>query len=157
MLADTARDGYYMSLALAEARRAAQGGEVPVGAVVVAGEGILSRGRNAVIARNDPTAHAEVVALRRACRKRANYRLSDCELFVTLEPCALCLGAIVQARIRRLVFGASDPKSGAVSSVMTFPFGKLNHHPRVAGGIMAEECGAVLKDFFRAQRVKDKI
>jgi len=154
MLSDATRDGYFMGLALAEARRAARAGEVPVGAVVVAGEMTISRGRNAVVGRNDPTAHAEVVALRRACRKRANFRLTDCDLFVTLEPCALCLGAIVQARVRRLVFGAWDPKSGAVASVMTFPFGKLNHRPRITGGVRAEECGRVLKDFFRARRAR---
>ena len=154
MLSDATRDEYFMGLALAEAHRAARAGEVPVGAVVVAGEMTISRGRNAVVGRNDPTAHAEVVALRRACRKRANFRLTDCDLFVTLEPCALCLGAIVQARVRRLVFGAWDPKSGAVASVMTFPFGKLNHRPRITGGVRAEECGRVLKDFFRARRAR---
>ncbi|OGD29885.1 MAG: tRNA-specific adenosine deaminase [Candidatus Aminicenantes bacterium RBG_13_63_10] len=154
MLSDATRDEYFMGLALAEAHRAARAGEVPVGAVVVAGEMTISRGRNAVVGRNDPTAHAEVVALRRACRKRANFRLTDCDLFVTLEPCALCLGAIVQARVRRLVFGAWDPKSGAVASVMTFPFGKLNHRPRIVAGVRAEECGRVLKDFFRARRAR---
>ena len=154
MPSDTTRDEYFMDLALAEARRAALAGEVPVGAVVAAGEMTISRGRNAVVGRNDPTAHAEVVALRRACRKRANYRLPDCDLFVTLEPCALCLGAIVQARVRRIVFGALDPKAGAVASVMTFPFGKLNHRPRVTAGVRSEECSRVLKDFFRARRAR---
>jgi len=156
MLPDTTRDNHFMRLALAEARRAARNGEVPVGAVVVAGEEILGRGRNSMIACHDPTAHAEVVALRRAGAKRSNYRLPDCDLFVTLEPCALCLGAIVQARIRRLVFGAKDPKSGAVSSAMKFPFQKMNHRPRVTAGIGAEESGALLKDFFKARRAAAK-
>ncbi len=156
MLSDSARDLSFMKAALAEARRAARRGEVPVGAVVVAGEVILSRGRNAMIGLRDPTAHAEVAAVRRACRKRANYRLPDCELFVTLEPCAMCLGAVVQARIKRLVYGAADPKSGAVRSVLRFPFRKLNHRPGVRSGVLAEECGAVLKDFFWARRAEAK-
>lgn len=154
MLSDTARDRRFMSLALDEARRAARRGEVPVGAVVVCGEEVLSRGRNGTIASSDPTAHAEVAALRKACRKRANYRLPDCELYVTLEPCAMCLGAAVQARVRRLVFGTSDPKAGAVRSVMRFPFRKLNHRPKVRGGVQAKACAAILKDFFRARRAE---
>jgi tRNA(adenine34) deaminase len=100
----------------------------------------------------DPTAHAEIVALRRAARGAGNYRLPDCDLFVTVEPCAMCLGAVVQARIRRLVFGALDPKAGAVSSTMAFPFGRLNHRPEVVGGVLADESAALLRDFFRARR-----
>ncbi len=152
MLSDIARDRRFMSLALGEARRAARRGEVPVGAVVVSGEEVLSRGRNRMLASSDPTAHAEVDAVRKACRKRANYRLPDCELYVTLEPCAMCLGAVVQARVRRLVFGALDPKAGAVRSVMKFPFRKLNHRPEIRAGILAEACGEILKEFFRAKR-----
>ena len=156
MLSGAARDRYFMSLALGEARKAARKGEVPVGAVVVSGESVVSLGRNAMIGSNDPTAHAEVGALRKAARASGTYRLPECELYVTLEPCAMCLGAIVQARIRRLVYGASDPKSGAVRSVMRFPFRKLNHRPVVETGIMALECGEILKEFFRARRAQAK-
>ncbi len=156
MLSVVARDRYFMSLALGEARKAARKGEVPVGAVIVSGDRLVSVGRNAMIASNDPTAHAEVGALRRASRARKNYRLPDCELYVTLEPCAMCLGAIVQARIWRLVYGASDPKAGAVRSVMRFPFRQLNHRPEVEGGILALECGEILKEFFRARRAQAK-
>ncbi len=143
-----------MRQALAQAERARDRGEVPVGAVVVSGGKILGRGYNRPIGRNDPTAHAEIVAIRRACRRRKKYRLTDCDLYVTLEPCAMCLGAAVQARLRRVVFGALDPKSGAVRSIMRFPFEKLNHRPEVKGGLLAEECGLVLKDFFRPKRKK---
>jgi tRNA(adenine34) deaminase len=145
-------DELYMSRALAEARRAARGGEVPVGAVVVREGLVIARGANRPIRACDPTAHAEIVALRRAGRNLGNYRLADCELVVTLEPCAMCLGAIVQARIKRLVYGAADPKSGAVRSVMRFPFRKLNHRPEIAAGVMAEESSVLLREFFKARR-----
>jgi tRNA(adenine34) deaminase len=154
MHSGAARDRYFMSLALAEARRGARAGEVPVGAVLVFEESVVGRGRNTTIASSDPTAHAEVVALRRACRRRRTCRLPDCEIYVTLEPCAMCLGAIVQARVRRLVFGAADPKAGAVRSVMRFPFRKLNHRPEVKGGVLGVECGEVLRAFFRARRAE---
>jgi tRNA(adenine34) deaminase len=154
MHSNSARDGRFMGLALDEARRAARRGEVPVGAVVVSGEEVLSRACNGTMAFSDPTAHAEVAALRKACRKRTNHRLPDCELYVTLEPCAMCLGAAVQARVRRLVFGTADPKAGAVRSVMRFPFGKLNHRPEIRGGVEAEACAAILKDFFREKRAE---
>jgi tRNA(adenine34) deaminase len=101
---------------------------------------------------NDPTAHAEILAIREACRKRENYRISDCDLYVTLEPCVMCLGAVLQARIRRLIFGALDPKSGAVESIMTLPFDRMNHSIEIEGGILAEECGKILKDFFANKR-----
>lgn len=152
MRSDADKDRHFMALALAQAERAARKGEVPVGAVIIENGEVLSRGHNATIAACDPTAHAEVVALRKACRKRGNHRLPDCELYTTLEPCALCLGAIVQARVKRLVYGARDPKAGAVISVMRFPFRKLNHRPEVRSGVLAEECGALLKDFFKARR-----
>ena len=141
-----------MAAALAEAAKAAAAGEVPVGAVVVRDGEVIARGRNRPIKTADPTAHAEVVALRRAARKAGNYRLADCDLYVTVEPCAMCLGALVQARVRRLVFGAADPKAGAVSSVMVFPFGRLNHRPEVVAGVLAEESAALLRAFFRARR-----
>lgn len=145
-------DAGFMRAALAEAGKAAARGEVPVGAVVVRQGRIVARGANRPIASLDPTAHAEIVALRKAAKKSGNYRLPDCELYVTVEPCAMCLGAIVQARVRRVVYGARDPKAGAVSSTMRFPFGRLNHRPEVLGGILAGESGELLRDFFRARR-----
>lgn len=145
-------DAYFMEKALAEARKAGDRGEVPVGAVVVKDGRIRSRGYNRPISANDPTGHAEIVALRKAARKTKNYRLNGCHLYVTLEPCAMCLGAAVQARIERLVYGAADPKSGAVVSVMRFPFRKLNHRPSILGGILADDCGRLLSDFFKQKR-----
>jgi tRNA(adenine34) deaminase len=144
----------FMKAALAEAAKAAARGEVPVGAVVVRDGRIVARGSNRPIAASDPTAHAEIVALRRAARKAGNYRLPDCDLYVTVEPCAMCLGAVVQARIRRVVFGATDPKAGAVSSVMRFPFERLNHRPEIAAGVLAVESAALLRGFFRSRRNK---
>ncbi len=141
-----------MKAALREAARAAKRGEVPVGAVVVRAGRIVARGSNRPVGSSDPTAHAEVVALRRAGRRLGNYRLSGCDLYVTIEPCAMCLGAAVQARLRRIVYGAADPKAGAVASVMKFPFGKLNHRPEVAGGVLAAEGAALLREFFRLRR-----
>ncbi|MGB8951516.1 MAG: tRNA adenosine(34) deaminase TadA [Candidatus Aminicenantales bacterium] len=146
------RDESFMRQALTEAEKAARQGEVPVGAVVVSGEKVLSRGRNASIRSHDPTAHAEIMALRKASLKAKNYRLEDCDLYVTLEPCAMCVGAVVQARIRRLVFGAYDPKSGAVESLMKFPFEKTNHRPEIRGGVLKEKCAGILKDFFQTRR-----
>jgi tRNA(adenine34) deaminase len=145
-------DEKIMRKALAEAAKAGEKGEVPVGAVIVRAGRIVARGSNRPLRASDPTAHAEIVALRRAARKAGNYRLPDCDIFVTVEPCAMCLGAIVQARVRRLVFGAADPKAGAVRSVMTFPFAALNHRPEIVGGILAEDSAALLRSFFRARR-----
>jgi len=145
-------DSYFMRRALAEAEKAEKMGEVPVGAVIVSGGQIIGRGHNETIRRSDPTAHAEIVALRKACRRRRNYRLPDCELYVSLEPCAMCLGAIVQVRIKRLVYGARDPKAGAVVSIMEFPFSKTNHRMALRGGILSGECGHILKRFFRSKR-----
>jgi len=144
----------FMRRALAEAKKAQKKGEIPVGAVIVCEDKIVSHGHNQHLKRNDPTAHAEVMAIRKASSKRKNYRLVDCDLYVTLEPCAMCLGAVVQARVRSLIFGAFDPKSGAVQSIMRFPFAKTNHRPEVKGGVLAEECGQILKDFFKAKRKK---
>jgi tRNA(adenine34) deaminase len=145
-------DEKFMGEALKEACKAAEREEVPVGAVIVSGERIIARGHNQPIKKNDPTAHAEIVALRKACAQQKNYRLAAGVMYVTVEPCAMCLGAIVQARIKRLVFGALDPKAGAVLSIMTFPMERTNHRMEILGGVLAEECGRVLKNFFKAKR-----
>jgi tRNA(adenine34) deaminase len=146
-----------MGKALAEAEKSLEKKEVPVGAVLVSGNKILGRGHNEPILRNDPTAHAEIIAIRRACLQKKNYRLPDCELFVTLEPCAMCLSALVHARVKRLVFGAYDPKAGAVESMMKFPFEKSNHRIEIKGGVLADECGKILKDFFQKKRGSKKL
>jgi tRNA(adenine34) deaminase len=143
----------WMREAIGLARRAQSRGEVPVGAVVVREGAIVGRGGNMPIVANDPTAHAEIAALRDAGRFVGNYRLPDCELYVTLEPCAMCAGAIMHARIRRVFFGAKDPKTGACGSVVDlFAEPRLNHHATVVGGVLAEECGAMLSTFFSARR-----
>ena len=142
-----------MQAALALAANAADNGEVPVGALVVRDGEIIGRGQNSMIARNDPTAHAEILALRDAARRIGNYRLVDCELYVTLEPCAMCAGAMMHARIARVIFGASDPKTGACGSVVDlFAEQRLNHHAEVTGGILADTCAQQLKDFFAVRR-----
>lgn len=138
--------------ALSEADKAVEIGEVPVGAVLVDGDKVIARGHNKPLSSDDPTAHAEIVAIREACRKKRNYRLPGCELYVTLEPCAMCLGAAVHARLQRVVFGAPDPKGGAVESVMTFPFERMNHLVEIRGGVLAAECGKILKSFFEKRR-----
>lgn len=145
-------DTFFMNEALLEAKKAAKNEEVPVGAIVVADRRILSRAHNRAVSMNDPTAHAEILAIREACRIHNNYRIPDCDLYVTLEPCAMCLGAILQARIRRLIFGAPDPKSGAVRSVMALPIDRMNHPLEIEGGICAAECGKILKAFFEKRR-----
>lgn len=147
-------DERYMRLALAQAQRARDREEVPVGAVVISAGKVLGRGYNRPIGCKDPTAHAEMVAIRRACQRAGNYRLVNCDLYVTLEPCPMCIGAVMQARIRKVIYGAPDPKAGAVRSVMSFPFQKLNHRPELKGGLLAEECGLLLKEFFRQKRKK---
>ena len=150
-------DEFHMRAALDLARQAAEAGEVPVGAVVVKDGLIIGRGSNAPISRHDPTAHAEIAALRDAAQYLGNYRLVDCELFVTLEPCVMCVGAMFHARIARVVFGARDPKTGAAGSVMNlFETAQLNHHAGVEGGVLAEECGKVLSDFFAARRAQQR-
>ena len=149
-LTDTA----FMRLALAQAQEAARAGEVPVGAVVVHQGQVIATGRNAPLADHDPTAHAEIVALRAAAKTLGNYRLEDCELFVTLEPCAMCSGAMLHARLKRVVFGAADAKTGAAGSVLNvLGDARLNHHTAVTGGVLAEECAEPLKDFFKQRRV----
>jgi tRNA(adenine34) deaminase len=146
-------DAKYMSEALALAVVAKQAGEVPVGAVVVEGGRIIGRGFNAPISSHDPTAHAEIQALRAAALALGNYRLSGCTLYVTLEPCAMCAGAIQHARLARVVFGAADPKTGACGSVINlFSEPLLNHHTRVEGGMLASQCGELLTSFFRERR-----
>jgi len=142
-----------LTLALVEARASADAGEVPVGAIVVADGVIVGRGQNRVLRDLDPTAHAEIVALREAARALGNYRLSGCELFVTLEPCAMCAGAMIHARLSRLVYAAADPKAGAVSSVLeVLNHPQLNHQMVVKSGELAEESGELLRSFFRQRR-----
>jgi tRNA(adenine34) deaminase len=148
-------DERWMREAIALARDAQARGEVPVGAVVVCDGKIVGRGGNAPIERNDPTAHAEIAALRTAAAALGNYRLPACELYVTLEPCAMCAGAVMQTRLRRLVFGARDPKTGACGSVVDlFAERLLNHHTSVTGDVLAAECGALLSTFFAARRAE---
>ena len=142
-----------MAAALALAQAARLRGEVPVGAVVVKDGAIVGRGGNGPIAANDPTAHAEIAALRDASQALSNYRLTGCDLYVTIEPCAMCAGAILQARIGRVVFGARDPKTGACGSVIDLPGQtRLNHHATFIGGTLAGECSEMLKVFFRERR-----
>jgi tRNA(adenine34) deaminase len=151
--ADHDRDARFMRPALDEARAAAERGEVPVGAVVVLNDEIIARAGNRTITDCDPTAHAEVIALREASKRIGNYRLVGATLYVTIEPCAMCAGAMIQARIARLVYGAPDAKGGAVHScfaVLEHP--QLNHRVEVTDGVLAEETAAVLKDFFAARR-----
>ena len=146
-------DQIFMRQALSQAHNAWALGEVPVGALVVKDGRVIATGFNQPIGSQDPTAHAEIMALRAAASLLGNYRLPGCELYVTLEPCAMCVGAILHARIARVVFGAPDPKTGACGSVINlFEHGKLNHHASVVGGVMAEECGMLLKEFFAARR-----
>ena len=149
----SADDERWMGEAIALAREAERRGEVPVGAVVVKDGSVIGRGGNAPIAASDPTAHAEIAAMREAARALGNYRLPDCALYVTIEPCAMCAGAILHARISRVVFGARDPKTGACGSVVDL-FGepRLNHHAAVVEGVRADECGALLSAFFAARR-----
>ncbi|OGB34409.1 MAG: tRNA-specific adenosine deaminase [Burkholderiales bacterium RIFCSPLOWO2_12_FULL_61_40] len=146
-------DMRFMALALAQCKAATLDGEVPVGAVVVKDGQVIATGRNAPISQHDPTAHAEIAALRAAAKALGNYRLEGCELFVTLEPCAMCAGAMLHARLQRVVFGAFDPKTGAAGSVLNlFDNNQLNHHTKVLGGVMAKECAQPLQDFFRSKR-----
>ena len=148
-----------MEQALACAHEAEAAGEVPVGAVIVDITGaVVARAANAPIARNDPTAHAELLALRAAGRVLGNYRLPGCVLYVTLEPCVMCVGALVHARVARIVYGAPDPKTGACGSVFDLAANsKMNHRIEVIGGVLAEECGALLKRFFAARRGRDAL
>jgi len=146
-------DERWLEHALLLARRAQAEGEVPVGAVVVREGDILGEGWNRPVAQHDPTAHAEIVALRAAAASLGNYRLVGCDLYVTLEPCLMCAGAMIHARINRLVFGAFDPRAGAAGSIVdAFSLPQLNHRVRVCGGVRQAECGDLLRGFFRARR-----
>lgn len=150
---DDDRDTRFMREALAQAALAQAAGEVPVGAVLVRDGEVLATGFNQPIGRHDPSAHAEMLALRAGAARLGNYRLVDCDLYVTLEPCAMCAGAIQHARIRRVVFGAADPKTGACGSVVDlFAEPRLNHHAVVVPGVLAAECGASLSAFFAERR-----
>ncbi len=147
------RDEYFMRLAMREAERAMEHDDVPIGAVVVHDGEVLATGRNEREERQDPTAHAEVLALREASEKLGSWRVLDSVLYVTLEPCAMCAGAIVLARVPRVVFGAWDPKAGAAGSVLDIlAQPQLNHRPEVSGGLLADECGALLTSFFASRR-----
>ena len=140
-------------MALDEARASAEAGEVPIGAVIVKGDEVLARGGNRTIRDNDPTAHAEIVVLREAARRLGNYRLAEATLYVTLEPCAMCAGAIVQARVPRVVYGADDPKGGAYRTCFEIlNSAKLNHRVDVTAGVMGEEAAGLLREFFAARR-----
>jgi len=148
-------DELYMQEALRSAQRAMESGEVPIGAVVVCDSKIIARGHNRSISDNDPTAHAEILALRDAGSVIGNYRLSDCTLFVTIEPCPMCAGAMVHARLRRVVYGAKDPKTGADGSVMqVLNHPALNHRIEVGSGVLAGHCAELLQSFFRQRRAE---
>jgi len=150
---DAQEDARYVDLALVEARRAADAGEVPIGAVVVLDGRVIARAHNAPITLRDPTAHAEVLALRAAARETGNYRLERASVYTTVEPCLMCCGALVHARVARLVYGAADPKAGAAASLYRIlDDGRLNHRVEVTAGVRAEECAALLTEFFRARR-----
>jgi tRNA(adenine34) deaminase len=142
-----------MEAALAEARTAAEAGEVPIGAVAVHGDEIIGRGQNRILRDNDPTAHAEIVAMRQAAAALGNYRLNGCTFYVTLEPCAMCAGAMIHARLDRLVYAAPDPKTGAAGSVLeVLNHPRLNHQMQVEQGILADQAGELLRSFFRERR-----
>lgn len=146
-------DMAYMQLALAEARNAAERGEVPVGCAVVFGDRVLARAGNCTISACDPSAHAEIVALRAAAKALGNYRLNGASVYVSVEPCAMCAGAMIQARVGRLIYGCDDPKAGAVHSCFEiFSYPALNHRVDVIGGVLAEECREVMQTFFAARR-----
>jgi tRNA(adenine34) deaminase len=148
-----ARDAAYMRRALELARHAEEAGEVPVGALVVLNDEIIGEGWNQPIVAHDPTAHAEIMALRAAAVRMRNYRLPDAVLYVTLEPCAMCAGAMVHARVARVVYGATDPKSGAAGSVFNLlESPTLNHRAQVTRDVLAEDCGKMLRDFFQSKR-----
>ncbi|HEX5234882.1 MAG TPA: tRNA adenosine(34) deaminase TadA [Silvibacterium sp.] len=148
-----ASDMELMQEALAEARAAADAGEVPIGALVVHDGKVIGRGQNRVLRDVDPTAHAEIVAMRAAAQSLNNYRLSGCEMYVTLEPCAMCAGAMIHARLERLIYGASDPKAGAAGSVIeVLNHPRLNHQMAVEAGVLGDEAAALLRDFFKERR-----
>jgi tRNA(adenine34) deaminase len=152
-MSERPRDEYFMRLALREAECAAEHGDVPIGAVVERAGEVIGAGRNERELRQDPTAHAEVLALREAARAVGSWRVLDATLYVTLEPCAMCAGAIVLARVPRVVYGASDPKAGAAGSVLdVLDEPRLNHRPVLEGGLLGQECGELLSEFFASRR-----
>lgn len=152
-MSERPRDEHFMRLAMREAERAREAGDVPIGAVVVRRGEVIATGRNERELCQDPTAHAEVIALREAAQATGSWRVLDTTLYVTLEPCAMCAGAIVLARVPRVVYGASDPKAGAAGSVLdVLSEPSLNHRPGVEGGVLGRECGELLSDFFAARR-----
>ena len=149
------RDEIWMKRAINEAAAAQESGEVPVGAVVVRQGELISSGQNRNLRDNDPSAHAEIVALRAAGVALGNHRLEDCEMYVVIEPCAMCAGALIQARLKRLIYGAKDPKAGAVESAMrVLNHPRLNHRMEVTGGVLEEECSLMLREFFQSRRQK---
>jgi len=157
MKRDLEIDGQFMRLALREAARGAREGEVPVGAVVVLAGKVLACAHNRPIRLHDPSAHAEILAMRRAARRLANYRLEGCDLYVTIEPCAMCAGAIVHARLRRVVWGAPDPKAGACGSALrVLNHRRLNHRVELTRGLLAADCAALVQGFFRDRREKHR-
>ena len=146
-------DELYLRQAIDQAFAAAEAGEVPIGAVMVHAGAVIARGQNRVLRDMDPTAHAEIVAMREAAKLLGNYRLLDCELYVTLEPCAMCAGAMIHARLGRLIYGAPDPKAGAAGSVLeVLNHPRLNHQMEITSEVLAEECGEMLREFFRQRR-----
>ena len=150
-------DEYFMRMALAAASQAKALGEVPVGAVLVREGEVIATGFNQPIGQHDPSAHAEIAALRVGAKKLANYRMPGCTLYVTLEPCAMCAGAMMHARLTRVVYGAADPKTGACGSIVNlFAEEKLNHHTAVTGGVLSDECSSVLSSFFAERRLQSR-
>jgi tRNA(adenine34) deaminase len=149
------KDNYFMKAALKAAKKAWENGEVPVGAVLVKDDEIISTGQNSPITSNDPTAHAEIIALREGGEKLKNYRLIDTILYVTIEPCTMCMGAIMHARVKKLVFGTFDPRAGAAGSLFDFTIeNKFNHNVEVKSGILESECRELIQDFFKQKRSK---
>ena len=147
------KDEKYMRIALKEAQKAAILDEVPVGAVIVKDGKIIARGHNLRETKNDPTAHAEIVAIRKACKKLNSWRLEGCTIYVTIEPCSMCAGTLLWTRIQRIVYGAKDPKGGALgSSYSLFEVKNINHHPEITGGILEERCSTLMTSFFRSKR-----
>jgi tRNA(adenine34) deaminase len=146
---------HFMAQALVEARKALRSGEVPIGAVLVSGGRVIARGHNLSITANDPSAHAEIVTLRKAARRTGFYRLTGCKLYVTIEPCPMCAGALVWARVSEVIFGAKDPKAGACGSVMNVArHRKLNHRLRITKGVLEDDCRKLIQDFFKTKRKK---
>ncbi len=149
-------DQLYMEKALMEAAKAEKHGEVPIGAVIVKGDKIIARGHNTREAKKNALCHAEIIAINKACKKLKSWRLSDCDLYVTLEPCPMCMGAIINSRIKRIVFGAYDRKAGSCGSVINLNDYPYNHHPQITGGVLEDRCSTILSSFFTALRNKKR-